>query len=136
MVIQIRDIHTHIHTVCIDAYSCIFYISIYLHIIRCIMCTYYIHIHYMDNKMCFSFGRCFAPRSSAAAADASRPAPSSAVAAPLAWALNGWCQRCVCVYIYTERDAVRSPFFHVSENAMFLLHPVRSFMFIYLLWYY
>ena len=90
----------------------------------------------MDNKMCFSFGRCFAPRSSAAAADASRPAPSSAVAAPLAWALNGWCQRCVCVYIYTERDAVRSPFFHVSENAMFLLHPVRSFMFIYLLWYY
>ena len=102
MVIQIRDIHTHIHTVCIDAYSCIFYISIYLHIIRCIMCTYYIHIHYMDNKMCFSFGRCFAPRSSAAAADASRPAPSSAVAAPLAWALNGWCQRCVCIYIYRK----------------------------------
>ena len=42
----------------------------------------------------------------------------------------------VCIYIYPGRDAVRSPFFHVSENAVFLLHPVRSFVFIYLLWYY
>ena len=32
----------------------------------------------------------------------------------------------------TEKDAVRSPFFHVSGNAVLLLHHVRSFMFIYL----
>ena len=36
------------------------------------------------------------------------------------------------IYIYTERYAVRSPFFHVSGNAVFLLHHVQSFMFIYL----
>ena len=33
----------------------------------------------------------------------------------------------VYVYIYTERYAVRSPFFHVSGNAVFLLHHVQSF---------
>ena len=42
----------------------------------------------------------------------------------------------IIIYIYTERDAVRSPFSHVSGNAVFLLHPVRSFMFIYMLRYY
>ena len=52
MGIQIRDIHTHIHTVCIDAYSCIFYISIYLHIIRCIMCTYFIYIYTIWTTKC------------------------------------------------------------------------------------
>ena len=33
---------------------------------------------------------------------------------------------------YYRKDAVRSPFFHVSGNAVFLLHHVRSFMIIYI----